>query len=269
VPYSSELALNLFLQRLGSRSPLGEDETSAILQLTGQQATAGGDRDLVGPGERVEHACLIVSGLVGRFGQMRDGRRQITAIWVPGHMANLQSVVFPSTAMSLQALTPTTVIKLPHRALQAATQRYPALADAFWRECAVDASVLQQWVVNIGRKSAVGRLAHLLAELGLRMEEAGLGTHTAYPLEATQVHIGEALGLSAVHVNRVFKELRDNKVIAVTRRSITILDWQALVRIGEFDPDYLHINTKFWAIPSRHGDDASVMAGIGGQRLAG
>jgi len=167
-------------------------------------------------------------------------------------MANLQSVVFPSTAASLQALTPVTVIKMPHQALKTAAERYPALADAFWRECAVDACVLAQWVVNLGRKSAVARMAHLLAEFGLRMEEAGLGTRTRYRLEPTQVHIGDALGLTSVHVNRVLRQLRETKVIAMSSRVIDVYNWDALVRIGEFDPDYLHIDTKFWDIPSRN-----------------
>lgn len=252
MPYSSHLAVQIFVDRLGSRTKLGVEEMEIIRRLPGQKITAGGDRDLVRPGDLVDHACLIVEGVVGRFGQMRDGRRQITAFYVAGHMANLQSVVFPSTAASLQALTPVTVIRMPHEALKAAAARYPAIADAFWRECAVDACVLAQWIVNIGRKSAIARLAHLLAELGLRMEEAGLGMSTRYPLEITQVHIGDALGLTSVHVNRTFKELREAKVIAVSKRIIEICDWNALVRIGEFDRDYLHIDTKFWDIPNRH-----------------
>jgi CRP-like cAMP-binding protein len=257
LPYSSPLALQIFLDRLASRTPLGDEEINAIMQLPGQTVSARGDRDIVRIGEKVDFACLIVEGLVGRFGQVRDGRRQITAFYVPGHMANLQSVVFPSTAASLQALTPVTVIKLPHRELKAAAERYPALADAFWRECAVDASVLAQWVINLGRKSSVARLAHLLAELGLRLEEVGLGVRTRYRLDATQTHLGDALGLTSAHVNRVFRELREEKVVATgPGKIVEILDWKALVRIGEFDPDYLHIDAKLWDIPDRHADAA-------------
>ena len=262
LPYSSELAVQIFLQRLKSRTPLSDEETMAILQLPGRQVSAGGDRDLVALGETVDHACLIVSGLVGRFGQVRDGRRQITAFCVPGYMANLHSVVFPGTAASLQALSPTTVIKFPHRELRAVAQRFPAVADAFWRECAVDSSVLSQWIVNLGRKSAAGRVAHLLAELGLRMEEAGLGTHVSYPLNVTQIHLGDALGLTNVHVNRVMRELREKGVIVVDRKRIEILDWNRLVAIGEFDPDYLHINTKFWAMPDRDAIRSKAIYGV-------
>ena len=255
MPYSTATALQLFLQRLSSRTPLGPVEMNAILALTGETVTAHGDRDLVAPGEQVEHACLITSGLVGRFGQMRDGRRQITAFFLPGHMANLQSVVFPSSAASLQALTQTTAIKLPHAALKAAADAHPELANAFWRECAVDGSVLEQWVIN-ARKSAIGRLSHLLAELGLRMEEAGLGTHLSFPLPATQLHIGDALGLTQVHVNRVFRDLRNARILKASRRAVEICDWDELVRIGEFNPDYLHLDTKDWTIPSSNSDGA-------------
>jgi hypothetical protein len=102
----------------------------------------------------------------------------------------------------------------------------------------------------------VGRLAHVLAELGLRMEEAGLGTHREYRLESTQIHLGDALGLTSVHVNRVFRELRESNVIAIANKMIEIRDWDALVRIGEFNRDYLHIDTKFWKIPSRYAESA-------------
>ncbi|CAN5148045.1 Crp/Fnr family transcriptional regulator [soil metagenome] len=259
MPYSTHLAIQIFVERLASRTKLGKEEIDTILHLPNETVTAGGDRDLVRPGEQVDHACLVVKGLVGRFGQMRDGRRQITAFYVAGHMANLQSVVFPSTAQSLQALTPVTIIKMPHYALKSAVTLFPALADAFWRECAVDACVLAQWVVNLGRKSAVGRLAHLLAELGLRLEEAGLGTKTKYRLQPTQLHLADALGLTNVHVNRVFRELRDANVVATsTDRMLDILDWDALIAIGEFDRDYLHIDTKPWKFPRIVQDDGAL-----------
>ncbi|MBB5684897.1 Crp/Fnr family transcriptional regulator [Sphingobium boeckii] len=262
MPYSSNLAVQIFLDRLGSRTKLGSEEMDVIRSLPGQKITAGGDRDLVRPGDSVDHACLIVDGVVGRFGQMRDGRRQITAFYVAGHMANLQSVVFPSTGASLQALSPVTIIRMPHKALKAAAAKYPALADAFWRECAVDACVLAQWIVNLGRKSAVARMAHLLAELGLRMEEAGLGTSHRYRLELTQVHLGDALGLTSVHVNRVFRQLREAKVVTVSKRVIEICDWNALISIGEFDRDYLHIDTKCWDLPSHRREENHASSGI-------
>jgi CRP-like cAMP-binding protein len=230
-----------FLAKLARRSVLGEEERQAILDLPGRPVQVQSNRDYVRLGERVDHSCLVVDGLVGRFGQNREGGRQITALHIEGDMIDLHSVVAPDATSALQALTVTTLLQVPHSALRNVARRHPAVAEAFWRECVVDAAVLAEWVVNVGRRDARTRAAHLLCEMATRHDESRAGSGFRFHFPATQTHLADMLALTAVHVNRTLKALREEKVVAICSREVTILDWDGLADLGEFDPAYLQI----------------------------
>lgn len=242
--YSSKSALQLFVERLHARSPLTCEESTALLNLRGHSVLARAHVDIVSPGEVTDHACLVVDGLVGRFGMVIDGKRQITALHVAGDMRDLHSVVTPTVGWALQALSPTAVLRVPHTELRAIARAHPNIAEAFWRDCSVDASVLAQWVVNVGRRQAISRLAHLLCEMALRMESAGLGSRTAFRLQATQNQIGDALGLTPVHVNRTLKTLKQDGLVAIRGFEVRIADWKRLAALGDFDGGYLLIEPE-------------------------
>lgn len=249
-------ALDLFVARLLLRSALSADEQVALRGLSCRLSHVQPRCDIVSPGQSVSHACLIAKGLAVRFDQMRDGRRQIAAFHIPGDMCDLHSVVAPTAAWGIGTLAPTTVLYLPHEELQALAVRYPEIAMAFWRDATTDGSVLAKWVGNLGRQEAHARLAHLLCEMGMRMECAGLGTRTEFMLDASQEQLADALGLTAVHVNRTLQRLRAEGLIGSANRNVTILDWDGLAAVGEFDPAYLLLNPKLqpaaprWISPS-------------------
>lgn len=238
---SDPAPLQPFLDKLVSRSTLDPAERRAILDLPARAAQIQTNRDFVRPGERTDHACFVVAGLVGRFGQNREGSRQITAVHVPSDMVDLHSVVAPDACSALQALAVTTILRVPHSALRAAARRYPAIAEAFWRECVVDAAVLAEWVVNVGRRDARSRLTHLLCEIACRVEGLGGKLRSMIPFPATQTHLADMTGLTAVHVNRSLQWLRSEKVVDLHSRQIHVLDWERMVQIGDFDSDYLRL----------------------------
>lgn len=234
--------LRLFLDRLAARSPLGSAERNAILNLPGQPVQVKANSDFVRPGERVDHACLVVDGLVGEFGQNSDGQRQITALHIAGDMADLHSVMMPVAGSALQALTTSTLIRIPHRALLALARDYPAIGEAFWRDSVLDAAILSQWIVNVGRRNAASRMAHLICEMAIRYEQIGKSVGFSFEFPATQSHLADALGLTPVHVNRTLKALKEQEVAEWHHRTVHILDWDRLVAIGDFDPAYLQTN---------------------------
>jgi CRP-like cAMP-binding protein len=160
---SSHSALRLFVNRLASRSILTDEEERAILRLTGQETQVAAHIDFVRQGERVDHSCLIVEGLAGRFGQNSDGERQITCLHIPGDMADLPSVVSPQSGWGISALTNTTILRISHSELRRIAVRHPGVAEAFWRDCVADGSIFSEWVVNVGRRDAISRIAHLIA----------------------------------------------------------------------------------------------------------
>lgn len=236
--------LQRFLDRLTSRSVLSEPEQQAILNLPAHAAQVRANRDFVRLGEIVDHACVIVEGVAGRFGQNVQGARQITALHIAGEMADLHSVVQPRGCSALQALSTVTILRVPHRALRAAAARHPAIAEAFWRDSSVDAAILSQWVVNVGRRDARTRIAHLLCEMAVRYKGDAAGNEIVFEFPVTQFHLADATGLTAVHVNRTLKALRDAGLAVISGRTVHILDWGELVTVGEFDPAYLQIDIK-------------------------
>lgn len=236
--------LQPFLDRLTSRSVLTQQEQQAILDLPRHAEQVRSNHDFVKLGERVQHSSMVVDGIVGGFGQSSNGARQITSFFFPGDMADLQSVVQPSPTTALQALSVATIVKIPHAAIRAVAARYPAVAAAFWRDCMVDTGVLAQWVVNIGRRDARARIAHLLCEAAVRLKAAPAKGDVVFPFAVTQSQIADATGLTSVHVNRTIMSLRNDRLVTIRGHTVWIHDWDALTEVADFDPEYLQIDMK-------------------------
>lgn len=232
-------ALELWWNRLALRSRLTPEDRALVMALPGEVQHALPNRDIVRLGECVTRACLIADGTAARFGQTREGLRQLSAIYVPGDMADLHSVVLPLATSAIQALNTVTAVRVPHGAIKAIGEASPRLARAFWRDCVADAQVAAEWLVNNSRRDARSRIAHMLCELAMRFEKIGR-PRDRFPLGMTQVHIGDATGLTPVHVNRTLRDLRERGLVEVPSREVHILDWARLCECAEFDPAYLH-----------------------------
>jgi CRP-like cAMP-binding protein len=238
-------ALQLFLDRLTSRSVLTEEEKGDVLGLKGEMKQVAAHVDFVQQGELVDHSCLLVDGIVGRFSQDSEGARQTTCLYIPGDMADLPSVVSPKAGWGLAALAPTTILRVPHTELgRIAALRY-GLAEAFWRDCVADGSIFSEWVVNVGRRDALARTAHLLCEMAVRYQRIGQGDKRMFPFPVTQADLGDATGLTSVHVNRTLKELRERSIVTARGGKITIHDWDALVSVADFNDAYLLLDGPF------------------------
>lgn len=234
-------ALAQYLDRLALRSPLTDEERAALLALAPVSTLADVQGDFVRLGERVTHACLIVDGLAARFAQIRNGARSTVALHIPGDMADLHSVVAPHVTWALRAIGPTRILRVPHKPLRALVDGMPGIAFAFWRDCVVDANVLAQWTVNVSRKDALARIAHLFAELAVRHAAVGLERDNSFPFQITQGDLADAVGLTPVHLNRVLKVLRGNGIATKEPGRVVIHDEARLRQIGEFEADYLQL----------------------------
>jgi len=194
-------ALDLFIDRLIARSILSADERQAVRALPTTRVELRAKQDFVGIDEEVKHSCLVVRGLVGRFGQTSDGTRQITAFHVAGDMADLHSAVRPIGIGGMTALCETTILRISHAAIRGVAAAHPAIAEAFWRDCMVDAAILMQWVVNIGRRDTRTRLAHLFCEMAVRLGRSGPPL-LDYAFPVSQEQLADATAITGVHVNR-------------------------------------------------------------------
>jgi CRP-like cAMP-binding protein len=162
---------------------------------------------------------------------------------LPGDVPDLQSLQLRVMDHSLGTLTPVVAAFIPHGALRELIRRHPGLGGVFWRDTLIDAAVFREWLVGVGRRSAHSRIAHLLCELVVRMESLGLDNGYALDLPLTQVELGDSLGLSSVHVNRVLQDLRRDGLIGGRARQMGVTDWPGLKQLAEFNPGYLHLRT--------------------------
>lgn len=238
---SNRSAIELFVRRLKAHSELSSAECEAILALPVQTQHLRANADFVRFGEVVDHTCLIGEGLVAKFGQTEDGRRQIVSIHIPGEAADLPSVMVPQSATAMSTLAATTIHRIAHRDLRELGLRFPAVAAAFWRNCVLDAAVVTQWLINVGRRDARSRLAHLFCEMAVRYRLLDQSDGRQYALPMTQEQLGDALGLTPVHVNRTLQSLREDRLIAVDRGRVSILEWDGLAAAGDFDTTYLQV----------------------------
>ena len=225
------------LERLG---PLADEERGMLedLPLTPRRVVA--DRDLVGEGQRPTHCQFLIEGFACRYKMSKDGKRQIVAFHIPGDMVDLTSLLLGEMDHGIGTLTPVQVASIPHATLLGWTRSCPNLGYLLWRDTLIDAAVFREWVVNVGRRSALARTAHLLCELVARLRAVGLARDHACDLPISQVELADALGLSYVHVNRMLRELRGEGLIELGGGTLVVPDWEGLKRAGEFDPIYLH-----------------------------
>jgi CRP-like cAMP-binding protein len=236
--YSPRAVLQPFLDRLLTRSILTDVEQQAILLLPTSHMFVRANHEFVRERKKTAFCCLIVSGLVGRIGLTRKGKRQVTAFHIPGDMADLHSAVRRVGIGGLTAMTDTSILRVPHDAVWRIAAKHPAIAEAFWRDCMVDAAILMEWILNVGQRDATTRLAHIFCEMSLRY---GRDREMLYDYEfaVTQEQLGDATGITGVHVNRSLKSLREQGLVTLKGGRVTITDWGKLARAGEFDPYYL------------------------------
>lgn len=198
-------------------------------------------RDLIRQGETPRQVYLICKGWACRYKLLPDGIRQIVDFPIPGDLCDLNVYILSRMDHSIGAITDLEVIEIGSDEFDAiATERTEIMRALWWQEL-VCKSYHREWIVNIGARNALQRVAHLLCEMFLRLESVGEtdGYSCAFPL--TQQDIADATGLTAVHVNRTLQQLRRSGAIQLEQRTLTIPDMQVLKDIGLFNPDYLHL----------------------------
>jgi CRP-like cAMP-binding protein len=228
-------ALQLFLHRLMMRSVLSVDEQSAILALPGQLMDLAPRRDFGRTDSDGPYIHLVADGLIASVGQTSSGTRQTTALHIPGDVADLYAVVRPDGLGSLTALSEASVYRIPYSAIRLLALRHTGIAEAFWRDCMVDAAILTRLAVNIGRRDARARLAHLLCEIAIRY--GALETNArSYHFPVTQDQLVDVTAMTGVHLNRTLKNLRAEGLVEIRASRVHILHWDVLARVGDFDP---------------------------------
>jgi CRP-like cAMP-binding protein len=220
---------------------LNAEDREAILGLPSRLVEFRPHEYIIREGDRPQHCCLILSGFCFRHKVAGNGGRQIFSIHMKGDLADLQNAQMRVADHNLQALTRVEVASIPVAAIREIAFDRPAVGSAMWYDTLVDASIFREWTLNVGRRDARTRTAHMLCEFALRLEMAGLGQRCNYELPMTQEQLADALGLTSVHTNRTLMSLGEDNLISRTHRMVQVNDWPGLMKAGDFDPSYLHL----------------------------
>jgi CRP-like cAMP-binding protein len=229
------------VRKLEHLYPLSSAEMDVLKGAFSNVVAFASDQDIVREDDCPTSCNLLLEGMVCRYVGMPNGKRQILSFHTPGDIFDAQSFMIEKMDHSVGTLTACKVAVLPHKAMKRLTDHYPRIARAVWKDTLLDAAVFRQWIVNVGRRNAYKRIAHLICEIYTRLDVVDLAKDGTIMWPLTQAEVGDATGLSQVQVNRTLQDLRREKLIELHRAQLQILDWRELKRAGEFDPKYLHI----------------------------
>jgi CRP-like cAMP-binding protein len=240
MPPEDRDALHWLTRKLEALSPLDEADRAGFAALPHIRRRLPAGAHLVREGVRVTECCLLVEGYACRHKLAATGGRQIVSFHMRGDLLDIQHLLLSVADHNVQAITEVEVAWIPKTELKDLAHARPAIADALWKDSLIDASVFREWVLNVGRRDAKSRIAHMLCEFIARCEAAGLGSPERIDLPMTQEQIADATGLTSVHVNRMLRALSEDGVIVRDRRRLQVANWRELRRVADFDPIYLH-----------------------------
>jgi CRP-like cAMP-binding protein len=232
------------LMKLRARDEIDAREEAVIRSAVKEVIQVAADRTVVRANTRLDFCTILLSGIACRQKDLRDGRRQITELQVPGDFTDLHSFTLKYLDHDVAALTDCALAVVPHERVQAITEQYPHLTRIYWFATNLDAAIHREWELSLGRRSALARMAHLFCELFVRLEIVGLVEGLNYQLPLTQMQLAECLGITGVHANRTLQELRATGAVDFAGGRVSILDFDELKRTAEFDPSYLYLDRR-------------------------
>ena len=232
------------IRKIKKRDTISPQEEAAIRGAVSEVRKIPADIAFIRAGQELNVSILLIDGWMARAKDLRGGQRQITELHFAGDFADLHSFTLKRLDHDVLTLTACTVAVVPHEKLREITERHPHLTRVYWFMTNLDAAIHRENTLSLGVRPALARIAHLLCELFVRLEIVGLTSDNGYDVPLTQVELGECLGLTPVHVNRMLQQLRKMNLIRLENRRLTILDPPALRAVAEFDPAYLYLERK-------------------------
>lgn len=235
---------NPFVRKLENLTHLSEEERARCDEICVNVRRVPRKRDIIAEGTAPTHVHLVLDGWAARYKVLPDGSRQITAFLIPGDFCDLHVTVLSAMDHGIVALTDCEVAFIPDEAIEAVTKTTPSLTRALWWTTLVDEAVLREWIVNNGRRDSYTAVAHILCEMHLRMKMVGLADGDQIVMPLTQEELGDATGMTPVHMNRTLQRLREEGLIRLEQRMLTVPNVEALRKAGGFDASYLHIRRR-------------------------
>ena len=231
---------NPFIKKLSGLADLEAPDVAALEAATAHPHRYAARKDLIREGDETGPMFVVLEGWICRYKILPNGARQIMAFLMPGDACDLHIKLLVEMDHGIQAISPARVATVTRDQMQTMMHEHPNIARAMYTAQLVDEGIMRAWIVSMGRRSSIERVAHLICELYLRARSIGLTHDGHFALPLSQLVLADALGMTAVHINRVLKELRLSGAMALSRGSVAILDTAKLVQIAGFDENYLH-----------------------------
>ena len=230
---------NALTRKLCKFVELSAHETETLAGLSQRQLSLRTDQGLSQQGQANHAAFILTQGWAFSYILLHDGARQIVDFRVPGDFLGLRGLLAPMSDLFIEPLTDIEVTEFQIDELLGAGTQVPRLMTALLAALARDQAITVEHLVSIGQRGALERTAHFFLELGARLEEAGQGRRDNYACPLTQYHMADALGLSAIHVNRILRELREEGHLTFRKGEVFIEDYERLATLAGFDSGYL------------------------------
>ena len=231
---------NAFVRKLADLAELSEDDIATLVACTGHVRSYAARCDLIREGDRPGPVFVVLEGWACRYKILPSGTRQITSFMLPGDSCDLHVDILVEMDHSIQTITPASIATISRASMDEMLDRSPRIARALYSAQLVDEATLRAWIVSMGRRSSVERVAHLMCELYIRLQRSGGTATEPVELPVSQLLFADALGMTPVHINRVLRRFREAGIMEIGRRNIRVVDPTGLARIAGFDENYLH-----------------------------
>jgi CRP-like cAMP-binding protein len=236
--------LRELLLKLRARDVISDEEEKVLRDAVSDYKEMPRAKVIVKAGVTVSNCTLLIEGIVCRYRDLNDGQRQVMELHLPGDFLDLHSFLLKQLEHNVGSMTPVRLALVPHDRIRDITEKHPHLARMLWFSTLLDAAIHRERILSIGRRSAVSRIAHLFCELYMRLKVVEMVDGYSYKLPITQADIADASGLTAVHVNRMLKQLRDQGLMSFRNNEVIIQDWDQLRRVAEFSDDFLYLERR-------------------------
>jgi CRP-like cAMP-binding protein len=230
------------IDKLSRYVPLSTVEVEFLRGLHGSRRPFARHRDIIAQGRSYRSVFILCSGFAWRYKILRDGKRQLLNFALPGDLIGFPAVFFENTVNATGSLSEAVVATVPFATFYDLFARFPRIAVALYWMAAREAAIYGERIVDIGRRSAYERLAHLILELLDRLRTAGLTEELSYVLPLTQELIADVLGLSGPHVSRMLRSMREEGLVTIEDHRLTVMDLESLTQLAGFEGDYLAWN---------------------------
>lgn len=232
---------NPLTRKLLHFAPLSSSDRQILDDLAAPEERFPADMDIVTEGMVPRSVFLLKEGMAMRYRNMPDGGRQIMTFLIPGDLCDMHVFLLKEMDHSIGTITPVRVAPIPRESIMGLFGARPRISAALWWSSMQEEAMLRERIVSLGRRDARGRIAYLLCELLWRHTAVGLTDGEVFQLPLTQTELGDTLGLTPVHVNRILKEFRERGLIAMSQRTLSLLNVAELQTLAGFNKDYLHL----------------------------